>query len=309
VGGYVRGEDLFCLEYDFRVGVAGGAARLAALVDRIRGMTDEQVDLIGISSGGAIARYYMAYGDSDAPITLGDARERPPTITEGLEAVPPVSHAAKVRRIVYVGAPQRGSVSTVDRLHFGVVPAPFARLRTGHRHWQTLYDFLPHPDDPVFVDEEGRALDIDLYDAATWARLRIADPSVPDLAGKLARARRLHRALDGAGAHPDALVIGARNLATTTRLVVTGGAVRVPPCEPEPGNPLRAIVYEPGDGAISEATMRAVPGLDQERVWYVSPVEHASIPATPDVHRLILEALLASDRPIPVGTGLASLSK
>ena len=40
VGGYVRGEDLFCLEYDFRAGVAAAAARLASLVERLRGAGD-----------------------------------------------------------------------------------------------------------------------------------------------------------------------------------------------------------------------------------------------------------------------------
>lgn len=272
VGGYVRGEDLFSLEYDFRTGVIDAATRLAELVERIRGVGDERVDLVGISSGGLIARYFLA--------------------SSGL--------LSSVRKVVYVGAPQRGSVSTIDRLHDGVVPAPFARLSTGQRLWQTSYDFLPHPDDPLFVDELGRPQKIDLYDAATWARLRIADPTVPDLQGKLDRGRKLNQALDGEGAHPDTLVIAARHQPTVTRLVVTGGVVKVPPCgEPAPDDPLRDVVYAPGDGAMSEATMLAVPGLDPSRVWYATPAEHHEFPATPEVHRLILEALLASERAIP----------
>jgi hypothetical protein len=293
-GGYVCGEDLFCLEYDFRDGVVRAAARLEALVDRVRGISDAQVDLIGISSGGVISRYYMAYGGSEP------------------SAAEPASNAAKVRRVIYVGAPHRGSVSTIDRLHFGVVAAPFARRFSGHRRWQTTYDFLPHPDDPLFIDDQGNALDIDLYDAANWARLRIGDPTVPDLALKLERGRQLHRALDRAGAHPDTLVIAAKHLPTATRILVTGGAVKVPPCEPERGDPLRDVVYVPGDGAISVATACALPGLDEHRAWFAEPPEHHLIPSTPEIHRLVLEALLATHRPIPLETArearLVSLS-
>jgi hypothetical protein len=42
-----------------------------------------------------------------------------------------------------------------------------------------------------------------------------------------------------------------------------------------------------------------LPGLDPQRVWFVEPDEHRTLPADRDVHRLVLEALLATDRAIP----------
>ena len=46
-------------------------------------------------------------------------------------------------------------------------------------------------------------------------------------------------------------------------------------------------------------SLQALPGLDPQRVWFVEPDEHRALPAHRDVHRLVLEALLATERAIP----------
>lgn len=269
VGGYVPGEDLHVLEYDWRGGIAEAAAQLAGLLQRLRGAGEERFDLVGISTGGLIVRAVLAAGD------------------------------APVRRAVYVGTPQRGAFSALWYLAEGVQPAPFGKTFSGAAvsRFQTSWDALPHPGDPVFVDEHGAPLELPLYDAQTWRRLGL-DPGCPDLQRRLDAAVRLHRAIEGS-THPDSFVIGARNQATAARCIVSAGRAAFPPCEPRRDDPRLAFAYEPGDSAVSERSLCALPGLDPQRVWFVEPSEHRALPADRDVHRLVLEALLATARPIP----------
>lgn len=272
-GGYVRGEDLFALDYDWRGGVAAAAERLADLVGRLRGAGDERVDLIGVSTGGQIVRWFV--GQGGGPM---------------------------VRRVVYAGAPQRGTFDALASMHRGFRFAPGGKLFSPGEAalCQTVFDALPHPGERVFVDESGAPLDLDLYDAGVWARLGLFEPSrSPGFQDRLDRARAFHSALDGLP-HPDgAVVIGARHLPTPVRMVVAGSRARVPPPAPRPDDPFVGYSYAPGDGELSEASLRALPGLTPERVWLATPPAHGKLPSDPEVHALVLEALLATDRRIP----------
>lgn len=270
--GYRRGEDLFTLEYDWRAGISEGAARLADLVDRIRGVGSGQVDLVGVSSGGLIARYFAG----GASHSLGP-----------------------IRRIVHVGTPQRGSFHTFEMLVGGVQPAP-AGVRFSGRDMaslQVIWDCLPHPDDRIFVDEQGRPLDLDLYQPQLWEELGIAPLPRKQLADHLQAARALHHHLDQVPLHRDSFVIGGFETPTSTRAVISGSRVILPACQPRPGDPLARFLYEAGDGSLPERSLR-LPGLDPRRLWPVSLRAHHLLPSDPNVHRLIVEALLA--RPVPV---------
>src|SRR5580693_1991336 len=57
-GGYVPGENLWALDYDWRAGVEAAAFELDALVTRLRGAGEERVDLVGISTGGQVVRFF-----------------------------------------------------------------------------------------------------------------------------------------------------------------------------------------------------------------------------------------------------------
>jgi pimeloyl-ACP methyl ester carboxylesterase len=269
VGGYVPGEDLHVFEYDWRGGVAQASEQLAELLERIRGAGNERCDLIGMSTGGLVIRSLLAQGHQP------------------------------VRRIVYVGTPQRGAFSALWYIADGVQPAPLGKSFSGSEvaRFQTVWDALPHPDERLFVDQGGAPLGIDLYDPGTWHQLQLV-PAGTDVAPRLEGAARLHRALTGA-THPDSIVIGARNQPTATRCIVQGGRATFPPCEPRPDDPRLRFAYEPGDSAVPERSLRGLPGLDPQRVWFVEPDEHRTLPADRDVHRLVLEALLATDRAIP----------
>jgi hypothetical protein len=286
--GYVEGEELHVLDFDWRQGIVAGARALAELVARLRGFGDERVDLIGVSTGGLVLRAYLGYGGGD-PLT--DA--------------PTPDAARTVGRVVYVGAPQRGSFDAVACLHRGFRFAPAGKLFTAHEAagCQISWDALPHPDDPVFVDEEGAPLAIDLYDPATWERLGLGDPgTAAERPGCLARALALHRALDRAAAlpQPDAYVIGGRHLPTPARVLVRrGGGVHMPPPVPRKDDPYVGYLYRPGDGELPETSMRALPRVAPDRIWEVGPKAHAAFASDAGVHRLVCEALLATDRFIP----------
>ena len=266
VGGYVPGEDLHVLEYDWRGGVPDAGAQLAQLLARLRGAGQERFDLVAVSTGGLVARWLVAQGN------------------------------APVRRIVYVGTPQRGSFSALWYLADGVQPAPWGKNFPGSAvaRFQTSWDALPHRGEPVFVDQRGEPLPIDLYDPEMWNRLGL-DPGVADLPQRLEAAARLHRLLEGV-THPDSFAIGARHLTTAGRCIVEDGRAKFPPCEPRPDDPRLRFAYEPGDSAVSERSLRALPELDEHRVWFAAPKEHRALPADPEVHRLVLEALLATER-------------
>ena len=281
VGGYVLGEDLQVFEYDWRGGVTEVGEQLAELLERLRGAGHERFDLIGMSTGGLAIRWLLAQGN------------------------------APVRRIVYVGTPQRGAFSALWYIAEGVRPAPLGKSFSGSAvaRFQTVWDALPHREERVFVDADGASLDIDLYDPDTWQRLQL-DPGVTDLARRLETAARLQRTIAQV-THPDSFVIGARNLPTATRCIVQRGRATFPPCEPRPDDPRLRFAYEPGDSAVPARSLQGLPSLDPQRVWFVESNEHRALPADRDVHRLVLEALLATDRAIPEthldvrrGTGL-----
>jgi hypothetical protein len=262
VGGYRAGEDLQIFAYDWRAGVAEAAEALAEKVASLRGAGDERVDLVCVSTGGLVARRFLGAG------------------------------AAAVRRVVYVGTPRRGSLTSVRCLFEGARLAPLGRTFAPREiaTLQTVYDALPHPDDAFFVDEHGAPAPLDLYDPDVWRRL-----SVPTIeAERLARARATW--LDGAAAPVvDSVVIGARHLETPARALAPGGAApRLPDCAPRPRGEPHPFLFEPGDGSV---TARSLGGGDA--TWWVTPSQHRELPADPAVHRLVLEALVATDRRIP----------
>ncbi len=258
VGGYREGRDVHVLAYDWRRGVPHAAEQIAARVDRI----GREVDVACVSTGGLAARYWLAASGTTA-----------------------------VQRIVYIGTPHRGSFSALWYLVDGVRPAPLGRRFAAREvaTLQTAWDALPHPDEPVFVDTEGRALAYDLYDPDTWRRTGIA-AEIPDLESRLTRARDVWRVLDGGHQHPPAYAIGSRHLPTASRAVVDGCIAHIPPCTPPRFTRSVPGIYEPGDSAVPARSLYAAPGLVQ--TIDVRPSEHRMLPADREVHHALLGVLL-----------------
>jgi len=262
--GYRLGATLIPFAYDWRAGVEEAARALGSAVDRV---ARDRVDLLAISTGGQVARRFL------------------------------VEHAPRVRRVVYLGAPQRGTFDALVSLHRGFRFAPAGKKFDGAdaARCQTSLDALPHPDEPLFVDETSeRDVRCDLYDPYTWRALGLARwPLDGGFAERLSRARDLHRALDGAPAH-DAFVIGARHLPTPARALLVDGRARLPPPRPRKNDRRAALVYRAGDGELPESSLRALPGLDEKRLQWVTPSRHNRLPSDLASQRLVLEALLAS---------------
>jgi hypothetical protein len=293
VGGYRLGRDLFVLTYDWRRGVVDAAAALANFVAALTDAGHEgPVDLVALSSGGLAARYFLLHGGHDViAASAPDAAARAPSL-DGEAA------ARRVRRVVYLGTPQRGALSALIVLANGFCLVPWVGRRYAARDTamcQIAFDLLPHPDDEIAVDERLEPMRLDLYAARTWHELGLAPDPPADLAAKLERARRLHRALDRAGPPADAVVIGARHRPTRARILVRRGRADVDECwleDPAVRSDarLRAALGRPGDGTVTTESLTALPG--GARVDWVAPGVHHDLPSDPRAHVAVLEALL-----------------
>ena len=167
----------------------------------------------------------------------------------------PRGRARRIGRVVYVGAPQRGTFDAVACLHRGFRFAPAGKLFSAAPRPAPAnsWDALPHPDDPCSSTSRARPRwhRCDLYDHATWDCLR---PGRPDDRGRATpaawRALTLHRALDRAAAasrtpslrHRRAAPVRRRRGSSSAR----SGEVYVPPPVPRPDDPLSATCIGPG---------------------------------------------------------------
>ncbi len=268
-GGYVLGETLFVLEYDWRTGFIDAAVKLEELVHQVSGPRAQQVDVIGVSSGGLVARYLLSSNAERAQ--------------------------RRIRRLICVGTPQRGTFSALDVLANGSRPAPLGRRFAGRQiaGQQTVWDLLPHPDERIFIDEQGQILDQSLYDADAWLRWGLVSMPKRELAERLARARLFHETLDHGASHSDTFLVGGKQLPTVIRAYVARGRVRFPSCTPAARDQHAPVLYAAGDGMTTEASLRAFPGLPAERLRWVATKAHRALPTDPEVHRLVVESLLA----------------
>lgn len=278
VGGYVRGRSLFVLGYDWRTGMAHAASQLEDLVDRVSGSRKEPVDLLGVSSGGLVARYFLSQGSRGR---AGSAQRQ--------------ELQQRIRRVICVGTPQRGTFNALDVLANGSQPAPFGRTFAPAQlaAMQTAWDLLPHPSERLFVDERGELLDLSLYEPETWLRLGIISLPESELGARLTAARQVHETLDKGCVCSDTVVVGAKQVPTVIRVSVVGQRLRFPSCNPTGREPHGALLYAPGDGMTTEQSLQALPGLATDRVHWVATQQHRELPTLPEVQRLVVESLLA----------------
>ncbi|MDH4167532.1 MAG: hypothetical protein OEV90_14125 [Gammaproteobacteria bacterium] len=168
VGGYERclpgvpprngpGCGLYLYLYDFRLDGVRAARGLAELIARIRqdcGDPRLKVDVVAHSGGGMIARYFVRHG----------TRGLPPT---GM-LEPTYEGAAAIRRLLLVGTPSLGTLQPVLSLLRGEeiglrrIPPEIVATCPG------ITEMMPHPAVPWLIDVQGKSVDADLYDIATW---------------------------------------------------------------------------------------------------------------------------------------------
>lgn len=280
IGGYTLGEDLFVYTYDWRRPFIEGAAGLAEFLRGLQGTSELTFDLLAASSGSMVVRSYLAWGGAD-PL-----------------AGQPAQPTLPLRRVVYVGAPQRGSLSALEYIQEGMEFLSVGRRFHDIGQIPAVWELLPHPDDPVFVDERGAAVDASVFDPAVWRRWQMSGHDDPELPARLARGQAFHRALDAAQAtrpQPPTYVIGSNAVATAARAVVERGRVVLPHCACEVDTKAYAFAYEPGDGALPASTVAAAPGRVGEP-WWTTMGQHQDLGRSDGVRRLTVEALIAPDK-------------
>ena len=266
--------------YDWRQDNAHSARQLDALVEQIRqdyGQPQLKVDIVAHSVGGLLTRYWLRYGVTD--------------VLDGNEF--PVSNSGgnKVRRVILVGTPSLGSTSALQQLlrggDFGVNTIKPEVLLT----FPGAYQLLPHPIVDAVLGSDGDPMNRDIFDLAIWRALEWGpyDPAVRkrlSAAGwseqdldklesytgiHLERARRFVWSLTVENPEaPYALVVfGGDCNPTPARIVIEDigeeSYVRLWPKQikaPRDGVDYVALMLEPGDGAVTKASLLARTALD-----------------------------------------------
>ncbi|MDQ6983065.1 MAG: hypothetical protein Q9M08_08725 [Mariprofundus sp.] len=154
--------------YDWRMDIPSNAAKLNAFIDQIRrdySMPKLKVDIVAHSMGALLTRYFIRYGKRN--------------VLNSETFLPDNAGAAKVRKVVLIGAPNMGSVSGLQyflsgyRLGFGAISTEVMATMPGS------YNLLPHPSRNWMITPQGVKADIKLYDVRTWKRFKWAvfDPA------------------------------------------------------------------------------------------------------------------------------------
>lgn len=213
-------EDLFLFAYDWRQDNIASAQRLAAALEELRlkrGVERLAIDLVCQSNGGTVCRWLSRFGGADLE-TVEAGQARPPA---GLD----------VHQVVLVGTANGGSLRTLREMTRGRRYVPWFGRRFEPETFFTLtalFQDLPSYRKDIFVDLEGRDLDIDIFDPAVWetygwaifsprARRSLRRRPNPPLFGDLpARRAHLGRMLDRS-ARLHAVLAADAPLAETTR--------------------------------------------------------------------------------------------
>ncbi len=263
----VRARALYGLSYDWRQDVVRGAREVEEAVERLKTKLGiPRVALLAHSWGCNVVRYYLRYGGADL---LSDTPEDPRPGESDVDS------------FFALGPLAGGTLRALHEANHGFPVAPW-RLGIAARQaarTPSLYQMLPF-DEGRAVDDEGRAIDLDLTDVETW-RERAWGPFLPDavrdqdpsrveafLAKCLGRARRLWELLRER--HPSDERVRTRtyavcNVRTLTKLVLAKDGRTFASDEEVarhcPG--LLARVTSPGDGYVSiEDVRRHMPGSD-----------------------------------------------
>jgi pimeloyl-ACP methyl ester carboxylesterase len=236
-GGYTEGVDVYPFHYDWRRSARENGRLLDALIERVRG--SGKVDLVTHSAGALVAL---------------------------------ASASAHIENVVMIAPPRRG---VVDAFRVFVRPERFIR-RTFDAHtvatWPFIFELLPE-DGRVFIDEEGHALERDLWNPADWP---------VDVAAQLESAHQFRNALTP----PEAkLTVIAGDCVPTAKRILqrTDGTFAFYPEDlRENERHLTPILFEPGDGTVPVSSAG-------EAILFCDG--HQGIAADPSVHRAIIRAL------------------
>jgi hypothetical protein len=252
-GRYTPGVDVFPFYYDWRLSARENAVKLGELADRVRG--NGKVDIVTHSAGAIVALTYVKLAGG----------------------------SGKVDHLILIAATQRG---VIDAFRVLVRPERFLRRVFGAEMvatWPFVFELLPE-DSRVLIDENGRAIDRDLWTAEGWSGIQ----RVPQ--EQLARARQLRDEIRDTPMPPQVRtsVIAGDCVATARRVLMRrDGTFAFYPDELRAGEQqLAPMLFEPGDGTVPVSSATAGNGGAM-----VVCDGHQGIAADPTVHRAILRTL------------------
>ena len=265
--GYCVDETLHYFAYDWRLRIIDLGVQLAAQVRQLAERTGGPIDMLGLSNGAAMIRAAFA-ADRTLP----------------------------VERVVTSGGPLGGSIETLACLDRGFQFAPLGRTVTPAQFMSCpgALQAIPSPALAKFVGDGDSAAD--LYDIATWRRLRMSvfrrDPDDPVwvdvMTKRLADMRDTWRALDAAPAPRRLICICGTGLPTQIAIVVRKGRAYLPGEGRLAGIPPAAI--GDGDGALTIEQASAWTGAEPEIVR-IAVSRHRDTVRTPVAFAAILKAL------------------
>lgn len=306
-------DDLYLFAYDWRQDNLFTARRLSEALERIRrarGVERLDVALVCQSNGAAVCRYVARYGG----LRLEQA--------ETGSAVAPA--AVRIAKLVLIGGSNGGALRVLRLLNRGRRYVPGIGRKFHPEVFFTfpsLFQDLPGCDTDLFIDAEGNAVDLDLYDAETWAengwsifspeararaeksgRFGSVEKRKAYLARTLDHARRLQRLLarNSAGFRGTRYYM-VRNAShpTTRRAVLNGGRdgprlLFAGDRRVERSPMLKARVVEAGDGHATETSQLCL--APQETAALHRPPlmvrgKHFDMILEPASQRFLVEAL------------------
>ncbi|HYP52042.1 MAG TPA: hypothetical protein VEQ42_00795, partial [Pyrinomonadaceae bacterium] len=223
-------DTYYVFAYDWRRDNVETARLLVRRVEELKrklNRPDLRFNVVAHSMGGLVARYAAMYGDRDLP-----AGDEPPR--------PDWAGASAVNSVFMMGTPNEGSAEAFATLleGYSVTEGLRRRVRLLNKLSRedaftvpSIFQLLPHGHTARFLDENLRAVELDLYDPEVWRRYRWAAVndenfrarfaqgkagdedaarhrnSLAELdayfAAVLARARRFHEALDTSAVFAD----------------------------------------------------------------------------------------------------------
>lgn len=252
----------YAFAYDWRLSARDNAQQLGRLVDRVRAAHGgRRVDLVTHSAGAIVALTYVKLG-------------------RGGESV---------ENLVMIAPVQRG---VADAFRIFVRPERFLRRAFTPEMvatWPSPFELLPE-NGRFLVDEEGRTIDANLWDPASWRRyLTLSDRNWRALERSLRSARDLRDALRDIAAPPGVRIsVLAGDCVPTARraLARRDGTFVFYDEDLRPGESrLHEMLFEPGDGTVPVSSAQA----GSEALLFCDG--HQGIAADPGVHRALIRLL------------------
>jgi pimeloyl-ACP methyl ester carboxylesterase len=146
--------------YDWRRDDVDAVKQLHEFINQIRIDYKDpnlRVDIVAHSNGGLITNYYLRYGPNDV-------LDKGPDFPQWKEG------ASRIRRVVLLGTPNLGSVTSLERLHRGfrlslrIIPIEVLTS------FATPFQALPSPIEKSVLDVQGKPLQMDIFDPEVWKK-------------------------------------------------------------------------------------------------------------------------------------------